>query len=95
MKLTKEEHAKNNLPDILQRWEKRDTSERKNAPTAQSFCVPKKDIAEQGYDPSINRYKEVVHEKIDHRPPQQILDELERIEKEITQGMKQLRGMLK
>lgn len=95
VKLTKDEHAKNNLPDILERWNKRDKSELKNARTAQSFCVPKKDIVEQGYDLSINRYKEVVHEEVDHRSPQAILDELEIIEKEITQGMKQLRGMLK
>ena len=60
-----------------------------------AFCVPKSDIAEQGYDLSINRYKEVVHEEVNHRAPQAILDELESIEKEITQGMKQLRGMLK
>jgi type I restriction enzyme M protein len=94
-KLTKDEHAKNNLPDILERWNKRDKSERKNERTAQSFCVPKSVIVDQGYDLSINRYKEVVHEEVDHRKPQAILDELESIEKEITQGMKQLRGMLK
>ncbi len=95
VKLTKDEHAKNNMPDILERWSKRDKSELKNPRTAQSFCVPKSDIVAQGYDLSINRYKEVVHEEVDHRAPQAILDELESIEKEITQGMKQLRGMLK
>ncbi len=95
LKLTKSEHAKNNLPDILKRWNKRDKSERKNERTAQSFCVPKSDIVEQGYDLSINRYKEIVYEEVEHRPPQEILDELEGIEKEITKGMKQLRGMLK
>ena len=95
VKLTKDEHAKNNLPDILERWSKRDKSERKNERTAQSFCVPKSAIVEQGYDLSINRYKEVVHEEVEHRAPNAILDELESIEKEITQGMKQLRGMLK
>lgn len=95
VKLTAEEHKKNNLPDILARWNKRDGAERKNPRTAQSFCVPKADIVEQGYDLSINRYKEVVHEEVEHRKPQEILDELEGIEKEIMQGMKQLRGMLK
>ena len=94
-KLAKDDHAKNNLPDILKRWSKRDKAEQKNERTAQSFCVPKSDIVEQGYDLSINRYKEVVYEEIDHRPPQAILDELDGIEKEITKGMKQLRGMLK
>ncbi len=95
VKLTKDEHAKNNLPDILERWDKRHKSELKNPRTAQSFCVPKSDIVEQGYDLSINRYKEVVHEEVAHRPPQAILDDLESIEKEITHGMKQLRGLLK
>ncbi len=56
--------------------------------------MPQSEIVAQGYDLSINRYKEVVHEEVDHRAPQAILDELENIEKEITQGMKQLRGMI-
>jgi type I restriction enzyme M protein len=95
VKLTKDEHDKNNLPDILSRFSLREKSERKNPRTAQSFCVPKSDIVEQGYDLSINRYKEVVHEEVDHRAPQAILDELESIEKDITAGMKELRRMLK
>ncbi|MCR9297078.1 MAG: N-6 DNA methylase, partial [bacterium] len=93
--LTADEHAKNNLPDILKRWQQRDGKERKNGRTAQSFCVPKSDIAAQGYDLSINRYKEVVHEEVEHRPPHEILDELEGIENEIMQGMQELRGMLR
>ena len=57
--------------------------------------MPKSAIVEQDYDLSINRYKEVVHEAVDHRAPQSILDELDSIALEITQGMKELRGMLK
>lgn len=37
--------------------------------TAQSFCVPKPEIAAAGYDLSINRFKEVAHEAAEHRPP--------------------------
>ncbi|PWG74668.1 DNA methyltransferase, partial [Enterococcus hirae] len=59
--LSEEEHAKHNLPDVLARWPERDGKERDRPRTAQSFCVPKADIAAQGYDLSINRYKEVVH----------------------------------
>ncbi|WP_164104429.1 type I restriction-modification system subunit M [Candidatus Laterigemmans baculatus] len=95
VRLAKDEHAKNNLPDVLKRWGKRDKGERKNPRTAQSFCVPKSEIAEQGYDLSINRYKEVVHEEVVHRPPQEILAGLEELENEIQRGMKELRGMLK
>ncbi|PFW98258.1 hypothetical protein CJ469_06392 [Nocardia farcinica] len=56
--------------------------------------MPKDDIAAQGYDLSLNRYKEVVHEEVEHRSPAEILDELDRLEKEITDGMAQLREML-
>src|SRR5438552_2236184 len=59
--LSADEHAKNNLPDILARWAERDGTERKRPRTAQSFCVPKADLATQGYELSLNRYKEVVH----------------------------------
>jgi type I restriction enzyme M protein len=44
--------------------------------TAQSFCVPKADIAAQGYDLSLNRYKEVVHTEVAHRAPGEILKAL-------------------
>jgi type I restriction enzyme M protein len=63
--------------------------------TAQSFCVPKADIAAQGYDLSLNRYKEVVHEEVAHRPPGEILKSLGKLEAEIQQGMKELEGMLR
>ena len=93
--LTNDEHARNNLPDVLARWQQREGKERKRPRTAQSFCVPKGDIVAQGYDLSLNRHKEVVHEEVAHRPPPEILAELSRIETTIQQGMKELEGMLK
>ena len=93
--LTAEDHAKNNLPDILVRWTQHDKSERKNPRTAQSFCVPKADLVAQGYDLSLNRYKEVVHAEVSHRKPGEILARLAVLEKEIALGMQQLEGMLK
>ncbi|MBF6221185.1 SAM-dependent DNA methyltransferase [Nocardia abscessus] len=92
--LTAEEHAKNNLPDVLARWSRRTTSERDRARTEQSFCVPKADLAAQDYDLSLNRYKELVYEEVEHRPPLEIIEELESIEAEIQQGMSDLKGML-
>jgi type I restriction enzyme M protein len=92
--LTAEEHAKNNLPDVLARWVQRDGTEGERPRTAQSFCVPKADIAAQGYDLSLNRYKEVVHEEVEYRAPNDILADLHRLEAEIQQGMRELEGML-
>src|SRR5262245_792253 len=92
--LATDEHAKNNLPDALARWAERAGAERERPRTAQSFCVPKADIAAPGYDLSLNRYKEVVHETVEHRPPKEILAELAKLEEEIQRGMKELEGML-
>jgi type I restriction enzyme M protein len=93
-KLTEEEHAENNLPDVLLRWPKRAGAERKRPRTAQSFSVPKADIAAQGYDLSLNRYKEVVHEEVAHVPPQQIIAELKVLEAEIQQGLTELERLV-
>jgi type I restriction enzyme M protein len=93
--LRKDEHAKNNLPDVLTRWSKRDAAERKRPRTAQSFTVPKAEIAEKNYDLSLNRYKEVVHEEVHYDPPKKILADLKKLEAEILQGLGELEGMLK
>jgi type I restriction enzyme M protein len=71
------------------------TGERARPRTAQSFCVPRADLAAQGYDLSLNRYKEVVHAEVAHRPPGEILKSLAALEKEIITGMKELEDMLK
>jgi type I restriction enzyme M protein len=93
-KLHRDEHAKNNLPDIAARWKDRKGAERERPRTSQSFCVPRAEIAAAGYDLSINRYKEVVHETAEHRPPKEIIAKLKTLEKEITDGLADLEGML-
>ncbi len=75
------EHDKNNLPDCLARWRQRKDSERDRERTAQSFCVPKAEIAAEGYDLSLNRYKELIHEEVEHRPPLEILQGIEALER--------------
>ncbi len=93
--LNADEHEKNNLPDVLVRWVQRAGTERQRPRTAQSFCVPRTDIAAQSYDLSISRYKEVEYEAVEHRPPKEILAELAKLEKEIQRGMTELEGSLK
>ena len=93
--LTEAEHAKNNLPDVLARWAERGGSERERPRTAQSFCVPKTNIAAEGYDLSLNRYKEVEYAAVSYDPPKKILADLAKLEQEIQQGMNELEGMLK
>jgi len=92
--LTADEHAKNNLPDVLARWRLRQTSEIERDRTSQSFCVPMGEIVSNGYDLSINRYKEVVHNVVAHMPPKEILAKLSMLEVEIQTRMKALEGMI-
>lgn len=92
--LSDEEHAKNNLPDVVARWKKRNGAEVEQPRTAQSFCVPKEQIVAQGYDLSIGRYKEVLSGANDHFSPEEILDELVKIEDEICAEMNILKGLL-
>lgn len=93
-RLSGDEHAKNNLPDVLARWAERNGKELKRPRTAQSFCVAKADIEAQDYDLSLNRYKEVVHEEIAHVPPKQIIAELKALEQEIADGLAELERMV-
>ncbi len=92
--LTDDEHAKNNLPDALARWTQRNGTELDRPRTAQSFAVPKADIVAQGYDLSLNRYREVIHDEVEHRSPADIISDLETLEVEIQQGLADLKAML-
>lgn len=92
--LNEADAAKNDLPDLVKRWAERGGSERKRPRTAQSFCVPKANIAAASYDLSLNRHKEVEHEEVEHESPAAILADLRRIEEKIAEGMKRLEEMV-
>ncbi|HCU79043.1 MAG TPA: DNA methyltransferase, partial [Microbacterium sp.] len=83
----------NDLPDVLARWQNLD-AETARARTDQSFFVPRQEIVDNGYDLSLNRYKEIEIEEVEHRSPAEILDELDALEVEIQDGLKRLREML-
>lgn len=92
--LSDAEHEKNNLPDVLARWRERAAAELENPRTAQSFVVPHENIAAEGYDLSLNRYKEVEHEAVEHDSPADIIAQLRTIETDIAKGLDQLEEML-
>lgn len=84
----------NDLPDVLSRWAERADTEIERARTEQSFCVSKEDIVAQGYDLSINRYREIVHNEVEHRPLQEVIAEIENLEGEITAGLAELKALM-
>ena len=81
------------LPDILSRWQNR-AAETERQRTDQSFLVPGAEIVGNDYDLSINRYKEVEYEAVEHDSPRVILERLARLEEEIVAGRKELEGLL-
>ena len=81
------------LPDILSRWQNR-AAETERKRTDQSFLVPGAEIVGNDYDLSINRYKEVEYEAVEHDSPRVILARLARLEEEIAAGRKELEGLL-
>ena len=82
------------LEDVLQRWGLREGSERDRARTDQSFTVPKAEIADNDYDLSINRYKEIEYDEVDHRDPLDIIVDIEKLDAEIAEGVARLKEML-
>ena len=85
---------KSDLPDLLNRW-KNLAGEQDRKRTDQSFMVPKADIVSNDYDLSLNRYKEVEYEVVEHEAPQLILERLAQLEEEIATGRKELEKMLR
>lgn len=84
----------NDLPEVLRRWPQRAGEERERARTEKSFTVPKSEIVEQGYDLSINRYKELVFEEVAYRSPEEIIAELEQTQREIGEHIEQLKKVM-
>ena len=62
--------------------------------TQKAFIVDAKDIADNKYDLSINRYKEVVYEEEEYEDPKVILKKLKDLEAEIMADLDELEGML-
>lgn len=87
------EISENDIPDILTRFHNLD-GEKDRARTEQSFFVDKSEIAENNYDLSINRYQEVVYEKVEHEPPLAVMTKLDELDTQIAGKMEELRGML-
>lgn len=83
----------NDIPDIIARFHNPE-GETDRKPTEQSFFVNKSAIEANDYDLSINRYKEVVYEKVEYDAPEVIMDRLDRLNIEIASKMKELRGLI-
>ena len=83
----------NDISDIIARFQNLD-QENARARTDKSFLVPISEIRDNKYDLSINRYKEVVYEEKVYEKPAVIIEQIEALDQERTDLLKQLKEML-
>ncbi len=83
----------NDIPDIIARF-RNPEGEAERARTEQSFFVPVDEIIQNGYDLSINKYKQTEYVPIKYPPTSEILTELRAIEDEISKEFDVLEGLL-
>lgn len=84
----------NDIPGILQRFKSRE-QEKERKRTEQSFMVDKKEIVENEYDLSINKYKEIEYVPVEYPPTEEIMADIYQPEKEIKKNLDELSEMLK
>lgn len=95
----------NDLPDAINQWQQYRKLVESNASadtiklafgdkTKKAFVVDVKDVVENKFDLSINRYKEVVYQQETYDDPKVILQKLKSLEAEIMTDLNELEGLL-
>ncbi len=78
------------IPNIITEWNNGMLDKVGEDRTQASFIVPKEDIVANDYDLSINRYKEIVYEKIEYEKPQVLIDKIKELDKKRQEIMAEL-----
>ena len=87
------ETKENDIPDIIARFHNLADEEGRER-TEQSFFVPKKEIVDNEYDLSINKYKKTVYEVVKYPSTAELMSDLFDLESKIFEEMKALEGLL-
>lgn len=90
----RQEIEANDIPDIISRYNSRLETELERKRTEQSFFVSKKEIQDNNYELSINKYKEIVYEKVEYDKPSVIMERISNIDKEVEKLKKDLMSLL-
>ena len=83
----------NDIPDIVARFHNLE-QEKIRKRTEQSFFVPVEEIRQNGYDLSINKYKETEYQAVEYPSTQELMAKLANIDGNIQNDMEKLREML-
>ena len=84
----------NDIPDIIARYNSLE-NEANRTRKEQSFFVSKDEIVTNGYDFTINKYKEVEREKIEYEKPEIVLARIKKLQAEIDQAITSYEGLIK
>ena len=85
--------SESDIPDIIERYRNLN-KEQERKRTDKSFLVPKKEIVDNDYDLSINKYKEVEYKPVEYPPTSEIMANIRDIEKQISVEMDELEKLL-
>lgn len=83
----------NDIPDIISRYHNLE-NEKGRKRTEKSFFVPKEEIVKNGYDLSINKYKEAEYDKVEYDKPEVIMNRIDEIDSEINTLKAELKTLL-
>ena len=85
--------SENDIPDIIARYHNLEEEiDRKR--TEKSFFVEKDEIVNNGYDFSINKYKEVEYDKVEYESPKVIIQRIKELEQQILEGLNDIERMV-
>ncbi|CAH2717206.1 hypothetical protein BACCIP111895_04396 [Neobacillus rhizosphaerae] len=84
----------NDIPEILERFHNLE-GEKSRKRTDQSFFVSVDEIRNNGYDLSINKYKEIEYEVVEYEKPEVILEKIIILEKGILKGLEEMERLIK
>ena len=85
--------TENDIPDIIERFHKRE-NEGERARTEKSFMVPKKEIVDNQYDLSINKYKKTEYVPVEYPPTEEIMAKIMELDAEVAKELSELQKML-
>lgn len=84
----------NDIEDIIERFHRLEDEDKRER-IEKSFLVPVEEIRENGYDLSINRYKEIVYDEVEYEEPQVLIEKIRKLEEEILVGIDEIEKLVK
>lgn len=83
----------NDIPDIIERFHNR-VEEAGRERTEKSFMVPKREIVDNEYDLSINKYKKIEYVAVEYPPTSEIMDKIMELDAQVAKELSELKAML-